>query len=167
MAIIVRYAITSTPIGDLVLISDGGSLSAISFVDGRTAPTLDATYVRDDAAFDDASTQLQQYFAGQRTAFDLPLAPHGTAFQQRVWDAIQKIQYGTTITYGQIAAKLREPRSVRAVGAANGRNPLPIVIPCHRVVGADGSLRGYGGGLHRKQWLLAHEGGALFAEHDD
>jgi methylated-DNA-[protein]-cysteine S-methyltransferase len=141
-----------------------GALHAISFTDGRKAPMLDQGYERDDAAFRDALEQLRKYFDGELTTFDLRLAPRGTQFQQRVWDEVQRVPYGCTSTYGAVAEKLGAPRAVRAVGAANGRNPLPIVIPCHRIIGADGSLTGYGGGLHRKQWLLAREGIAIWPQ---
>ena len=112
--------------------------------------------------------QLEEYFAGARRTFDLPLAPVGSPFQLRVWEALREIPYGRTVSYSDVARKIADLESVRAVGAANGRNPLPIVVPCHRVIGADGSLVGFGGGLPRKRWLLAHEGavagdGDLFA----
>jgi methylated-DNA-[protein]-cysteine S-methyltransferase len=105
----------------------------------------------------EASRQLQAYFAGERREFDLPLAPYGSDFQRRVWSALLEIPYGETISYLELARRLGDPRAVRAVGSANGRNPISIIIPCHRVIGADGSLVGYGGGLERKRWLLRHE----------
>ena len=101
--------------------------------------------------------QLDAYFAGELETFDLDLDPHGTPFQQRVWDELTRIPYGETISYSELAHRLGDPKLVRAVGLANGRNPISIVIPCHRVIGADGSLVGYGGGLERKRWLLEHE----------
>lgn len=116
---------------------------------------------RDDRVFRDVTAQLRAYFASELTQFSLALAPKGTAFQQHVWFALRSIPYGTTTSYGRLATALGDPRAVRAVGLANGRNPIPIIIPCHRVIGADGSLTGYGGGMHRKQWLLALEGLAL------
>jgi methylated-DNA-[protein]-cysteine S-methyltransferase len=118
-------------------------------------------YVRDDAAFSPVARQLAAYFAGELRAFELPLVPTGTPFQQRVWSALQHIPYGATTTYGRLAEQLGQPGAMRAVGLANGRNPIAIIIPCHRVIGANGSLTGYGGGLQRKQWLLALEGCAL------
>lgn len=154
------YSIAPTPIGDLILLGDGVALTGASFPEGRKAPVLDEMYVRDDDAFAEARRQLTAYFAGELKTFDLPLDPHGTAFQKRVWQALLQLPYGTTTTYGQLAVQLGDPKAVRAVGLANGRNPIPVVIPCHRVIGADGSLTGYGGGLHRKQWLLALEGRA-------
>jgi len=102
--------------------------------------------------------ELAEYFAGTRTTFDVPLGPPGTPFQRRVWDALRAIAYGTTLSYSDLARRLGDVRATRAVGAANGRNPIPIIVPCHRVVGANGALTGFGGGLDRKRWLLEHEG---------
>ena len=151
-----RYTVHSSPLGDLVLVGDDQGLQQLDFADGRDAPKVDG-YVRDDHLFKQAARQLAAYFAGELQQFELPLAPKGTPFQQRVWTALQGISFGTTTTYGRLAEQIGEPRAVRAVGLANGRNPIAIVIPCHRVIGANGSLTGYGGGLDRKQWLLAHE----------
>jgi len=154
-----RYSLLETPIGTLVLAGAAdGTVNSIDFIDGRGAPQPDGNWVRDDAAFTEARAQLEAYFAGRLRQFDLPLAPVGTAFQRRVWRALEQIPYGRTRTYGQVASELGAPRAMRAVGAANGRNPISIVIPCHRLVGSDGSLTGYGGGLARKQWLLELEG---------
>src|ERR687896_1039286 len=111
----------------------------------------------DDGPFDAARVQLDAYFAGELEAFDLPLAPHGTPFQLRVWEQLAKIPFAETLSYKELAHRLGDPKLVRAVGLANGRNPISIVIPCHRVIGADGTLVGYGGGLERKRWLLDHE----------
>jgi methylated-DNA-[protein]-cysteine S-methyltransferase len=139
-----------SPVGDLQLHADA---------EGR----LTGLYLRHDGSaagdgpFDAAREQLDAYFAGELEAFDLPLAPLGTPFQQRVWDELTRIPYAETISYKQLALRLGDQKLVRAVGLANGRNPLSIVIPCHRVIGADGSLVGYGGGLERKRWLLDHE----------
>jgi len=108
-----------------------------------------------------ARRQLDEYFAGTRTSFDLPLDAEGTAFERRVWDLLRVIPYGTTTSYGELARRLGEPKDARAVGAANGKNPIPIVVPCHRVIGANGDLTGFGGGLERKRWLLEHEGALL------
>ena len=114
--------------------------------------------MRDDTAFDDVRGQLAEYFAGDRTAFDLPLHPTGTAFQQRVWAALREIPYGETRSYGVQASAIGAPVSAsRAVGTANGQNPISIIVPCHRVIGANGALVGYGGGLPAKRWLLGHE----------
>jgi methylated-DNA-[protein]-cysteine S-methyltransferase len=105
-----------------------------------------------------ASEQLAEYFARSRTTFDIPLDPPGTPFQQRVWEALRAIPYGTTLSYSDLASRLGDLRATRAVGAANGKNPIPIIVPCHRVIGANGALTGFGGGLDRKRWLLEHEG---------
>jgi methylated-DNA-[protein]-cysteine S-methyltransferase len=121
----------------------------------RAVPT--AADREDQTAFTAVVAQLGEFFAGDRTNFDLPLAPRGTDFQQRVWLALREIPYGETRTYAEIAGLIGAPTAVRAVGAANGRNPLSIVVPCHRVIGADGSLTGFGGGLTAKRWLLTHE----------
>lgn len=139
-----------TPIGPLTLEADENAVTAIRFGAGGAqdaSPLLDA-----------AEAQLREYFAGARRTFDLPLAPHGTAFQQRVWTALRTIPYGETRTYGELAAAIDSPNASRAVGMANHRNPLPIVIPCHRVIGANGTLTGYAGGVEIKRRLLALEG---------
>jgi methylated-DNA-[protein]-cysteine S-methyltransferase len=158
-ALIVRYTVVPSPVGELVAWGDDG-LAGLEFADSYKSAVVDSTWTRDDATFSDLHAQLGAYFAGDLTTFELKLAPGGTRFQQRVWSALREIPYGTTTTYGQLAAHLGDARSVRAVGLANGRNPIAIIIPCHRVIGADGSLVGYGGGMHRKEWLLAHEAGA-------
>jgi methylated-DNA-[protein]-cysteine S-methyltransferase len=149
-----------SPLGPLVLCGDGTSLAALRLPDHPGGPVVPADAVADDAPFAEVAAQLEAYFAGERTAFDLPLAPAGTAFQRAVWSALAEIPYGTTTTYGALAARLGRPRAVRAVGLANGRNPLPIVLPCHRVVGADGTLTGYAGGLAAKGLLLDLESAA-------
>jgi methylated-DNA-[protein]-cysteine S-methyltransferase len=136
-----------TPIGTLWLEADGAGLSSIAF-DGPAGAESD------DALIREAESQLRAYFAGELTRFDLPLSLRGTEFQRRVWGAVARIPYGTTTTYSAVAAAVGRPSACRAVGAANGRNPLPIVVPCHRVVGTSGALTGYGGGLERKRALL-------------
>lgn len=138
-----------TPIGPLLLAADGGSLTRILFSPKEQAPTTTGSTI-----LARARDQLEEYFAGTRLEFNLPLGPHGTPFQQEVWSALTTIPYGRTRTYGELARQLGTPTGPRAVGAANGQNPLPVVIPCHRVIGADGSLVGYGGGLDRKRALL-------------
>lgn len=147
-----------SPIGDLILVEEDGGLLEIGFTTGKrpSSPPNDA---REDAApFKGVIRQLEEYFAGKRETFDLHLAPQGTAFQQRVWQALLAVPFGSAVSYSDIAQAIGNPNAVRAVGLANGRNPIPIVIPCHRVIGKDGSLTGYGGGLPIKQKLLALEG---------
>tara|TARA_B110000971_G_scaffold201357_1_gene220154 strand:- start:323 stop:802 length:480 start_codon:yes stop_codon:yes gene_type:complete len=154
-----QFRYLDTPIGRLLLAGDEFGLHLIGLPQGK-AMSLPADWLHDDGACEVAATQLDEYFAGQRQTFDLELRPTGTEFQLAVLGALQNIPYGQTCTYSDIAKIIHRPRAVRAVGAANGRNPLPIVIPCHRVIGADGSLTGFGGGLPAKQWLLAHECGS-------
>ncbi len=151
-------------LGVLTLCATDDGLAGVYLEDHRHAPVDHGSWVRDPAALAPAALQLEEYLAGERRTFDLPLdARAGTPFQQRVWAALEAIPYGTTTTYGALAAGLGAPGAVRAVGAANGRNPLSIVRPCHRVVGARGALTGYGGGLPAKRALLALEGVALVA----
>ena len=147
-----------TPIGTLTLVGTREHLEAIGFPAGKGAFGIDPRWRHDPSAFLNVAAQLDEYFAGRRRAFDLPLAPRGTAFQLRVWSALQTIPWGTTWSYRDLALAIGNERATRAVGLANGSNPLPIVIPCHRVIGSDGSLTGFGGGLATKAWLLAHEG---------
>lgn len=148
------HAQIESPIGPIRITVDGaGAVVAVSFVDdGSDCVEKDATTVT-------AARQLSAYFAGQLTDFDFELAPGGTEFERRVWAELVRIPYGSTDTYGAIAERLGDPGSSRAVGLANARNPIAIVVPCHRVVGADGDLTGYAGGLWRKRWLLAFESG--------
>jgi methylated-DNA-[protein]-cysteine S-methyltransferase len=157
----VYYTFLASPIGELLLTGDGDALTGVWFPDDRQTMTPDPSWRRDDGVFGEVTRQLTGYFGAELTEFQLPLKAHGTPFQQRVWEALTKIPYGVTTSYGKLAAELGDPRATRAVGLANGRNPIPIIIPCHRVIGADGSLTGYGGGMQRKQWLLALEGRAL------
>lgn len=156
--------IVDSPIGPLALVADDTGLREVRFPrDGAADPPTDVPLAdaAGHAVLAAAAAQLAEYFAGDRTDFDLPLAPVGTPFQLRAWSALRTIPHGTTVSYGEQAARMGEPGKARAVGAANGRNPLPVVVPCHRVVGADGSLTGFGGGLPAKAWLLAHERAAL------
>ncbi len=148
-----------SPLGRLLLTTDGTALTGLYMEPWRKAGSLqgfeqDATVPPLAAAV----RQLNEYFAGGRRDFDLPLRPQGTQFQTRVWRELTEIPYGQTWSYGQLARRIDKPSASRAVGLANGRNPISILVPCHRVIGADGSLTGYGGGLERKRWLLAHEG---------
>lgn len=148
-----KYSFVDTPIGAILIAGDGTSITETYFAGAKPKPE----WVRDDGAFAEATTQLRAYFAGELKAFDLPLAPRGTEFQRSVWSALLEIPYGQTTTYSTIAERIRRPAAVRAVGAANGANPIPIIIPCHRVIGANGSLTGFGGGLDVKRQLLALE----------
>ena len=148
-----------SPIGELLLCSDGASLTGL-YMDTSGRPPLDGGWTENPSAapLPEAVRQLREYFEGTRREFDLPLRLQGTQFQQRVWHSLTEIPYGKTWSYGQLARRIGNPNASRAVGLANGSNPISILIPCHRVIGADGSLTGYGGGLERKRWLLAHEG---------
>jgi methylated-DNA-[protein]-cysteine S-methyltransferase len=156
-----RTSRVASPIGDLVLTGDGTSLTGCYFTGTDHATTPWEGLARDDDAFADAVAQLDQYFAGERTTFDLPLAPSGTPFQLRVWEQLRTIPYGETRSYADIARGIGATSGFRAVGLANGRNPISIIVPCHRVIGANGSLTGYGGGLERKRFLLDLERGTL------
>jgi methylated-DNA-[protein]-cysteine S-methyltransferase len=148
------HTVVDSPVGDLTLVGRDGALTGVYFPGHVRGPGPESMGHRADDAFDDATTQLAQYFAGRRTVFDLPLAPAGNAFQRKVWAQLTVIPYGQTRSYGQLALALGDPGLARAVGAANGQNPLSIIVPCHRVVGADGKLTGYAGGLPRKRFLL-------------
>ena len=147
----------NSPIGDLLLTGNGETLTGVWMQDAKY-PERPGPQAREDASvFKTARQQLDAYFAGELTDFDLPLSLAGTEFQQRVWKKLCEIPYGKTWSYAQLAGKIGNPKASRAVGLANGRNPIPIIVPCHRVIGANGTLTGYGGGLPRKHWLLAHE----------
>lgn len=152
-----RYTFIDSPLGSLLAVRDDVGLTGLYLPTGKNAVSPHPSWERDDDAFDDVRTQLAQYFAGTRQEFDLPLHAAGTAFQKRVWAALCDIPYGETTTYGKTAAAIGVPEAARAVGLANGQNPIPIIVPCHRVIGANGSLTGYGGGLDAKRWLLSHE----------
>ena len=157
----VWYIEVATPIGILVVTNEGDWVTGLYMESHRHGPInrggwiLDAR--RERAALNLARRQLIEYFEGTRQVFELPLAAQGTAVQKDVWRALSEIPYGETRSYGEIARQLGKPKASRAIGAANGRNPIAIVVPCHRVIGFDGSLTGFGGGIERKQWLLAHE----------
>jgi methylated-DNA-[protein]-cysteine S-methyltransferase len=155
----IRYTYVDSPIGELLLASDGDALTALHLPEhrGKPAPVPDAEWRRDDATARDARDQLRAYFAGELRAFDLTLRPKGTTFQHIVWAELVKIPFGATVSYAELARRIGHPGAARAVGAANGRNPIAIIVPCHRVIAADGTLGGYGGGLDRKEWLLQHE----------
>jgi methylated-DNA-[protein]-cysteine S-methyltransferase len=153
------YTFFESPIGRLLVTSDGTALTGLYMEPSRKAQSVDG-WIQDEAVAPLSATvrQLSEYFAGTRREFDLPLRLQGTTFQTRVWRELTVIPYGQTWSYGQLAQRIDKPSASRAVGLANGRNPISILVPCHRVIGADGSLTGYGGGLERKRWLLAHEG---------
>lgn len=159
----------SSPVGELVLTATEAGLTGIYFPTSRHGPP---PLERDDWVEDDGRgpgsavlartrRQLEEYFAGKRTTFDVALAAEGTDFERRVWNALQAIPYGTTLSYGELARRVGDARATRAVGAANGKNPIPIIVPCHRVVGSRGELTGFGGGIDRKRWLLEHEGALM------
>lgn len=155
----VLYTYLESPIGPLLLAGDGVRLSKVGFPNGkgRVAPRDD--WRRDDDQFVEARAQLSAYFAGELRSFDLELMPVGSPFQLSVWQALTAIPYGATTSYGELAHRIGRPSASRAVGAANGANPIPIIVPCHRVIGASGALTGFGGGIETKRWLLAHEQG--------
>jgi len=154
----VTYVYLETPIGTLLIAGDAEAVYRITFPQqGRAAKPEPEWQESQRGPVGEAMRQLHEYFAGTRSEFDLPLAPEGTPFQRSVWRQLQEIPYGETISYGELARRVRNPKASRAVGSANGANPLPIVIPCHRVIAGDGSLGGFGGGLPTKQTLLALE----------
>lgn len=153
------YAVTS--FGRLLLVGADDALVGLHLAGHERAPVPGPSWVRDEGRLDEVRRQLCEYFNGERKVFDLDVRPEGTEFQRAVWSALRDIPYGDTASYGEIAARLGRPQASRAVGAANGQNPIPIVIPCHRVVGADGNLTGFGLGIDRKVWLLDHEQGRL------
>ncbi|MBO0703560.1 MAG: methylated-DNA--[protein]-cysteine S-methyltransferase, partial [Candidatus Dormibacteraeota bacterium] len=152
-----RFTFVPSPIGELLVTGDGEAITGLLFPPHRDRSGGPKGWVRDDALFGEARRQLDAYFAGDLRAFDLPLAPAGSPFQRDVWQALLTVPYGSTRTYGAIARQVGRPDRARAVGAANGRNPIAIVLPCHRIIGAGGDLVGYGGGLRRKAWLLSLE----------
>jgi methylated-DNA-[protein]-cysteine S-methyltransferase len=154
------HAELASPLGALTLSADGDALTSLRFERHARAPALAASSRRDDRArvFAAAREQLAAYFAGELRAFTLPLAPSGSEFQRKVWAALGEIPFGATSSYGALARRLGVASHARAVGHANARNPLSILVPCHRVVGASGALTGYAGGVERKRWLLVHEG---------
>jgi methylated-DNA-[protein]-cysteine S-methyltransferase len=153
------YCEMDSPIGRLLLAGDDAGLRYLLFTNGRDRGRPEPDWAHDPRGLREPVRQVTAYFAGRLRTFDLPVAPHGTAFQRAVWAELQRIPYGETISYGELARRLGNPKAVRAVGLANGSNPISIVIPCHRVIGSNGSLVGYGGGLPVKQSLLALERG--------
>jgi methylated-DNA-[protein]-cysteine S-methyltransferase len=163
------YDVVSSPVGRVLLTGDDRALTGLYLLDaGEHSATIRPEWTRREGGFAEVAGQLAEYFAAERTEFDLPLAPCGSRFQLAVWEELTRIPYGKTVSYGQVAAALgKSPVASRAVGLANGRNPISIIVPCHRVIGADGSLTGYGWGLDRKEWLLRHEGAMRAADAPD
>ena len=151
------YCYFDTPIGELLLAGEADSLSMIGFPKGAMRRDPEADWIYNEEPFEDACIQLAEYFSGERKDFDLPLSYSGTEFQVSVLEALQKIPYGETASYADVAKRIGRPKAVRAVGAANGRNPIPIIVPCHRVIGSSGDLTGFGGGLDTKEALLRLE----------
>ena len=154
----IHYCRFDSPVGPLTVAASDAGLHAIELPQNRHPQRRLGWVPKEHPVLGEARRQLQEYFDGERREFDLPLAPQGTLFQRQVWLALADIPYGSTISYAQLAMRVGRPAAMRAVGAANGRNPLPIVLPCHRVIGADGSLTGFGGGLPTKRFLLQLEG---------
>jgi methylated-DNA-[protein]-cysteine S-methyltransferase len=154
---VIRYTVLDSPLGAMPCARDDEGIITLLLPHGRAGADPAPDWVRDDTAFDDVRTQLGEYFAGTRTTFDLPLHLIGSAFQRKVWAGLLEIPCGETTSYGELAVAIGVPGAARAVGLANGQNPVPIIVPCHRVIGANGSLTGYGGGLDAKRWLLTHE----------
>lgn len=158
---VVDYVWEESPVGRLLIAADAKGLRQVLFAAGRSEVAPRPGWREDATGLGEAVRQLRAYFEGRLRAFDLPLAPEGTPFQQRVWRELLNIPYGETISYGELARRVGNPAASRAVGLANGANPISIVIPCHRVIGSNGKLTGYGGGLKNKEWLLALEQGQL------
>jgi methylated-DNA-[protein]-cysteine S-methyltransferase len=154
-----RYTLEDSPIGSLLLVGNDQALHGLYMQDGRRPKQIESGWERSTSCFADVRAQLREYFAGERAAFDLALVMDGTPFERRVWSALTQIPYGETCSYGELARRLDQPSAARAVGLANGRNPIAVIVPCHRVIGADGTLTGYGGGLERKRILLELESG--------
>ncbi len=152
-----EYDYLDSPIGRLLLLADEQGLRRIDFPGAHQEACIEPGWRRGRRFLVPVIEQLQAYFAGERLDFDLALAATGTPFRHKVWDELTRIPYGVTISYGELARRIRQPSASRAVGLANGANPIPIIVPCHRVIGSNGKLTGFGGGLPTKQWLLEHE----------
>lgn len=153
------YTSIDSPIGELLLLGDGEALHGLYMQNGRKPAQVAPQWRRSAAPFAGVRDELREYFAGERISFQTPLAMDGSGFELRVWHALTEIPYGETVSYGEIAKRIGQPSAARAVGLANGRNPIGVIVPCHRVIGANGTLTGYGGGLERKQLLLELERG--------
>ena len=153
------YTTMDSPLGQILLVGNEAGLAELEFQDGVKPTEIQADWEQNGAIFAETVAQLQAYFAGERREFALQLAPRGTAFQKDVWQALQAIPYGETVSYGELAQRIGRPKAARAVGAANGANPLALIVPCHRVIGSNGRLTGYRGGVAIKEALLAHEQG--------
>jgi methylated-DNA-[protein]-cysteine S-methyltransferase len=157
MTATIKTIVIDSPIGPLRLASEEGVLTGLHMHEARHGPVGVEDWDEDSEPFQEVVAQLDAYFAGDLTGFDLPMRLDGTAFQRRVWSGLRDIPYAETWSYGRLAGHVGSPKASRAVGLANGRNPISIIVPCHRVIGANGTLTGYGGGLDRKAWLLEHE----------
>jgi methylated-DNA-[protein]-cysteine S-methyltransferase len=155
------YTTIASPIGELLLVGDERALCGLYMQQGRRPARVDRRWRPDGSPFSETVGELREYFDGRRRQFETPLAMHGSEFERRVWEALREIPYGETVSYGELARSLGQPSAARAVGLANGRNPIAVIVPCHRVIGADGSLTGYGGGLERKRALLELEAGQV------
>jgi methylated-DNA-[protein]-cysteine S-methyltransferase len=155
------HTVIDSPVGEITLVARDGVLAGLYMPEHRHRPALETFGERDASPFGEVVAQLEEYFAGKRTEFDLPLSMAGTPFQRTVWDALKEIPHGETVSYGELAARIGRPTASRAVGLANGKNPISIIVPCHRVVGSTGSLTGYGGGIERKRMLLGFERGDM------
>ena len=155
----ILYTTIESPIGELLLVGDGDTLSGLYMQDGRKPKTIATGWERVHGALRGCEAQLEEYFAGERTTFESSLPRRERPFEREVWHALEEIPYGETVSYGEIARRVGQPTAARAVGTANGRNPIAVIVPCHRVIGANGTLTGYGGGLERKRLLLELEQG--------
>jgi methylated-DNA-[protein]-cysteine S-methyltransferase len=157
----VLYTTFDSPLGELLAVGDGRALHGLNMQEGRTRKVVEPDWEMAEQPFAEVRAQLADYFAGRRRGFDIPLVLTGSEFERGVWSALQDIPCGETISYGELARRVGPPGTPRNVGSANGRNPIAVIVPCHRVIGADGSLTGYGGGLERKRLLLELEAGVL------
>jgi methylated-DNA-[protein]-cysteine S-methyltransferase len=155
------YTLEDSPIGQLLLLGDGRALHGLYMQDAPRPKAIAPGWKLSRMSFADVKAQLREYFTGERAAFDLELVMHGSPFESRVWRALRDIPYGVTVSYGELARRIGQPSAARAVGLANGRNPISVIVPCHRVIGANGTLTGYGGGLERKRMLLELESGQV------